>query len=48
VDFRKVRAAMDDINYSGWIQIEGAVPPGKSILESYKLNCAFMREVFNA
>jgi sugar phosphate isomerase/epimerase len=48
VDFRKVRQAMDDIGYSGWIQIEGAVPEGKSTLESYKLNCAFMRDVFGA
>lgn len=48
VDFKKVRLAMDHIGYSGWIQIEGAVPPGKSILESYKLNCAFMRDVFGA
>ena len=39
---------MDHIGYSGWIQIEGAVPPGKSILKSYKLNCAFMRDVFGA
>ena len=48
VDFKKVRQAMDDIGYTGWIQIEGAVPPGKAMLESYKLNCAFMREVFDA
>ena len=48
VDFKKVRLAMDDIGYSGWIQIEGAVPPGKSTLESYKLNCQFMRETFGA
>ena len=48
VDFRKVRAAMDDIGYSGWIQIEGAVPPGQSMLESYKANCRFMRGIFSA
>jgi L-ribulose-5-phosphate 3-epimerase len=48
VDFKKVRAAMDDIGYSGWIQIEGAVPPGQPTLESYRANCKFMREVFSA
>lgn len=48
IDFRKVRAAMDDINYTGWIQIEGAVPPGKPILESYQANCKFMRGIFSA
>jgi len=46
VDFRKVRAAMDDIGYEGWIQIEGAVPPGKPMLESYQLNCKFLRGIF--
>jgi len=48
IDFKKARAAMDDIGYSGWIQIEGAVPPGKPILESYQANCRFMREIFDA
>jgi sugar phosphate isomerase/epimerase len=45
VDFRKVRAAMDDIQYRGWVQIEGAVPPGKPILESYQANCQFLRGI---
>jgi sugar phosphate isomerase/epimerase len=47
IDFKKARAAMDDIGYSGWIQIEGAVPPGKPILESYRANCQFMRQIFD-
>jgi L-ribulose-5-phosphate 3-epimerase len=47
VDFHKVRAAMDDIEYSGWIQIEGAVPPGQPMLESYRANCQFMRGIFS-
>jgi sugar phosphate isomerase/epimerase len=45
VDFRKVRAAMDDINYSGWVQIEGAVPPGQPMVESYQANCKFLRGI---
>ena len=45
VDFKKVRAALDDIGYRGWIQIEGAVPPGAKMLESYQANCKFVREV---
>jgi len=45
VDFKKVRAAMDDIGYAGWIQIEGAVPSGQSMLESYQVNCKFMRGI---
>lgn len=45
VDFKKVRAALDDIGYRGWIQIEGAVPAGKPMLESYQANCQFVRGV---
>ena len=32
VDFHKVRAALDDISYHGWVQIEGAVPPARGDL----------------
>jgi sugar phosphate isomerase/epimerase len=46
VNFQKVRAAMDDIGYAGWIQIEGAVPPGKAMLESYQANREFLRGNF--
>jgi L-ribulose-5-phosphate 3-epimerase len=46
VDFQKVRGALEDIGYSGWIQIEGAVPPGGKMLESYQANCKFLRGVF--
>ncbi len=46
VDFQKVRAALDDIGYTGWIQIEGAVPSGKPMLESYRTNCKYMRRIF--
>jgi L-ribulose-5-phosphate 3-epimerase len=46
IDFPSVRQAMDDIGYTGWIQIEGAVPKGKPILESYVENVRFMRVTF--
>jgi sugar phosphate isomerase/epimerase len=45
VDFKQVRAALDDIGYRGWIQIEGAVPKGAPMLESYQANCKFLRGV---
>lgn len=48
VDFAKVRAALDDIHYTGWVQIEGAVPPGKPLLESYQVNNKFLRGVLGA
>lgn len=45
VDFAKVRAAMEDIGYSGWIQIEGAVPDGAAMLPSYQANNKFLRKL---
>jgi sugar phosphate isomerase/epimerase len=45
VDFQKLREAIDDIGYRGWLQIEGAVPPGTPLLESYQSNCKFLRGV---
>ncbi len=45
VDFRKVRAALEDIGYEGWVQIEGAVPSGKPMLESYQANNRFLRQI---
>jgi L-ribulose-5-phosphate 3-epimerase len=47
IDFKKVRESLDAIDYTGWIQIEGAVPPGKPMLPSYQANCKFMRNVLD-
>ena len=47
VDFKKVRAAIDDIGYRGAMQIEGAVPPGGKLVESYIQNRKFLREIFS-
>lgn len=46
IDFRQVHQAMEDIGYRGWLQIEDAVPPGATMLESYQANQAFLRTVF--
>jgi len=46
VDFRKLREALEAIGYRGWIQIEGAVPPGGQMLPSYQANCKFLRGIF--
>jgi sugar phosphate isomerase/epimerase len=46
VDFKRVRQAMDDIGYAGWIQIEGAVPGGGQMLPSYQANLKFLRGLF--
>ncbi len=45
VDFHRVREAMDDINYRGWVEIEGGIPPGAQMLPSYKANCRFLRGI---
>lgn len=46
VNLVKVRQALDDIGYSGWLQIEGAVPPGKPIVASYIENNRTVRSLF--
>ena len=46
IDLKRVRQALDDINYAGWLQIEGAVPPGKPIVESYIENNRTVRSLF--
>jgi sugar phosphate isomerase/epimerase len=46
IDFPAVRKAMDDIEYSGWIQIEGAIPKGQPMFDSYVENIRFMRTHF--
>lgn len=48
INFRQVRAALDDIGYRGPMQIEGAVPPGGKVIESYVANLKFLREIFPA
>ena len=46
VDFKEVRKAIDDIGYEGWMQIEGAVPEGADMLESYIHNENYLRSLF--
>ncbi len=48
VDFQEVRKCIDEINYKGWLQIEGAVPKGQPMFESYLENRKFLKSVFPA
>jgi sugar phosphate isomerase/epimerase len=48
VNFRRVREAIEDIGYEGWMQIEGAVPPKGKLFESYVANQKYLRSLFNA
>ena len=45
IDFEKVKKAIDDIKYEGWIQIEGAVPENADMFDSYVLNNKYLRSV---
>lgn len=47
IDFQKARKAIDDIQYEGWIQIEGAVPENAEMFDSYVLNNKYIRSIFN-
>ncbi|RYU96908.1 sugar phosphate isomerase/epimerase family protein [Emticicia agri] len=43
VDFMEVRRCIDEIGYTGCVQIEGAVPEGRSMFESYLQNNEFVK-----
>jgi sugar phosphate isomerase/epimerase len=46
IDFSRVREAMDEIGYSGWIQIEAAAP--HDLVSDYREQARFLREHFRA
>jgi sugar phosphate isomerase/epimerase len=48
VDFKRVRDAIEAIGYTGWLQIEGAVPPGGEIIPSYIENRRLLKSLFPA
>lgn len=46
IDFRRVKQAIDQIGYSGWLIIEGATVKGKTLVECYRHNQKFLRTLF--
>jgi L-ribulose-5-phosphate 3-epimerase len=46
IDWKHVKVLLDEIEYKGWAQIEGAVPKGKTVEEAYPQNVKFVREIF--
>jgi sugar phosphate isomerase/epimerase len=44
IDFKAVRKAMDDIQYSGWIQIEAATPHGP--VADYTVDRKYLKGIF--
>nr|WKN38132.1 sugar phosphate isomerase/epimerase [Tunicatimonas sp. TK19036] len=47
VDFKRVKDILDDIEYSGWIIMEGAQPEGMDKLETYTTNLQYIQSIFN-
>ncbi|MFD2932175.1 sugar phosphate isomerase/epimerase family protein [Spirosoma flavum] len=46
VNLLNVQRALNDIDYTGWLHIEGAVPKGKPMLDSYIENNKTVRSLF--
>ncbi|TAE34322.1 MAG: sugar phosphate isomerase/epimerase [Cytophagales bacterium] len=46
VDMKRVRQTLDEIGYRGWLQLEGAVPQGKAMIDSYLENIKAARGLF--
>jgi L-ribulose-5-phosphate 3-epimerase len=44
IDFRAVRRAMDDVEFSGWLQLEAAHPHG--LIPDYTTDAKYLREIF--
>lgn len=44
IDFRQVRKALDDVEFSGWIQIEAAAPHG--LITDYTAHCRYLKGLF--
>lgn len=44
IDFHKVRQAVDDIDYRGWVHVEAAVV--HSLVEDYRADLAYLRPIF--
>jgi hypothetical protein len=38
---------MDDIGYSGWVQIEGALPKDAALVQSYIANRTYLRRILS-
>lgn len=48
VNFDKVRESIEYLNYKGWVQIEGAVPSGGEMKESYIHNLQYLRKLYHS
>jgi sugar phosphate isomerase/epimerase len=47
MDWPKIAKAVKDIGYAGWMQIEGATPPGAEIIPCYTDNRKYLEGLFS-
>jgi sugar phosphate isomerase/epimerase len=47
LDWPKIAKALKDIDYEGWIQIEGATPQGADIITCYQQNRKYLEGLFS-
>lgn len=46
LDWPRIRRALADIGYAGWMQIEWAMPKGAELVPSYQHNLRFLHDLF--
>ncbi|HEY5917976.1 MAG TPA: sugar phosphate isomerase/epimerase family protein [Chryseolinea sp.] len=49
LDWKQISETLMEMGYvgDGWMQIEGATPKGADIVESYRYNLKFLKDIFN-
>ena len=47
IDFKRVKSSLDQMNYTGWLIIEGSTPKKMSRTEATEKNAVFARTLFN-
>ena len=48
IDFKAFKGVLDDMGYEGWLTIESSLPKGAKVLEAYRENVGFLRELYKA
>jgi sugar phosphate isomerase/epimerase len=46
INFPRVRKALDEIGWSGWLVVERSRMPGKSVKENFSANARYLKRVF--
>ena len=45
IDWPRIRQLLNEIHFKGWAQLEGAMPPGKTLDEAYPQNVQYARKI---